>query len=66
MHELYDAPAVCDNCGPMKPQVLVTKRVYPEAIEFLERHAEVEYVNSDDGAHAPKSWPGVSAASREW
>jgi lactate dehydrogenase-like 2-hydroxyacid dehydrogenase len=33
----------------MKPKVLVTKRVYPEAIEILERHAEVEYVNSDDG-----------------
>lgn len=37
---------------PMKPQVLVTKRIYPEAIEFLERHAAVEYVNSDDGIGA--------------
>lgn len=36
----------------MKPPVLVTKRIYPEAIEFLERHAEVEYVNSDDGIGA--------------
>ena len=30
----------------------MTKRVFPEAIEFLERHAEVEYVNSDDGVSA--------------
>ena len=30
----------------------MTKRVYPEAIEFLERHAEVEYANSDDGLNA--------------
>ncbi len=52
MPELYDVAPVCDNCDPMKPQVLVTKRIYPEAIAFLERHAEVEYVNSDDGLSA--------------
>lgn len=36
----------------MKPQVLVTKRIYPQAIEFLRRHVEVEYVESDDGLTA--------------
>jgi len=46
---LYDDPSVCDNCPPMKPAVLVTKRIYPEAIEYLKQHAEVEYVDSDDG-----------------
>src|ERR1700736_5036240 len=33
----------------MKPAVLVTKRIYPEAIEYLKQHAELEYVESDDG-----------------
>jgi len=33
----------------MQPRVLVTKRVYPEAIEFLTQHAEVDYVSDDDG-----------------
>ena len=33
----------------MKPAVLVTKRIFPEAIELLRRHAEVDYVDSDDG-----------------
>ena len=33
----------------MKPSVLVTKRVYPEAIEYLTQHAEVDYVDNDDG-----------------
>ncbi len=33
----------------MKPRVLVTKRIYPEAIEYLQEHAEVEYVDNDDG-----------------
>ncbi len=32
----------------MKPPVLVTKRIYPEAIERLRAHAEVEYVRTDD------------------
>lgn len=36
----------------MKPHVLVTKRIYPEAIEYLRQHAEVEYVDSDDGLSA--------------
>jgi len=31
----------------MKPSVLVTKRIYPEAIEFLRCHAEVEYIMTD-------------------
>ena len=37
---------------PKKPAVLVTKRIYEEAIEFLKKHVEVEYVNSDDGLPA--------------
>ena len=36
----------------MKPAVLVTKRIYPEAIEFLAQHAEVDYANTDDGLAA--------------
>ena len=30
-------------------KVLVTKRIYPEAIEYLQRHAEVDYAGTDDG-----------------
>jgi lactate dehydrogenase-like 2-hydroxyacid dehydrogenase len=33
----------------MKPAVLVTKRVFPEAIALLREHTEVDYVDSDDG-----------------
>lgn len=33
----------------MQPSILVTKRVYPEAIEFLQQHADVDYVSTDDG-----------------
>lgn len=33
----------------MKPAVLVTKRIFPEAIELLRRHTELEYIDSDDG-----------------
>ena len=36
----------------MRPHVLVTKRVYPEAIEFLKKHAEVDYEGTDDGLAA--------------
>lgn len=36
----------------MKPCVLVTKRIYPEAIEYLKAHCEVDYVASDDGLSA--------------
>lgn len=43
---------MCDNCRPMKPPVLVTKRIYPEAIKYLEEHAQVDYANSDDGLPA--------------
>ena len=32
----------------MNPRVLVTRRVYPEAIEFLQQHAEVDYNDTDD------------------
>lgn len=36
----------------MPPSVLVTKRVYPEAIELLKAHADVDYVDNDDGLDA--------------
>jgi hypothetical protein len=29
--------------------VLVTKRVFPEAIEYLKAHVDVDYVDSEDG-----------------
>ena len=33
----------------MKPAVLVTKRIFPEAVELLRERAEVDYADSDDG-----------------
>ncbi len=33
----------------MKPRVLVTKRIFPEAIEYLKEHCEVDYEETDDG-----------------
>jgi two-component system response regulator NreC len=33
----------------MGPAILVTKRIFPEAVELLKRHAEVDYADSDDG-----------------
>jgi len=36
----------------MRPVVLVTKRIYPEAIEFLKQHVELDYAESDDGLAA--------------
>jgi gluconate 2-dehydrogenase len=36
----------------MRNRVLVTKRIYPEAVELLKQHAEVDYVDSDDGLSA--------------
>jgi lactate dehydrogenase-like 2-hydroxyacid dehydrogenase len=32
--------------------VLVTKRIYPEAVEFIRQHADVDYVSTDDGLTA--------------
>jgi lactate dehydrogenase-like 2-hydroxyacid dehydrogenase len=32
-----------------QPRVLVTKRVYPEAVELLRAHCDVDYVATDDG-----------------
>jgi glyoxylate reductase len=43
---------MCDNCDPMKPAVLVTKRIYPEAIAYLKERAEVDYEDTDDGLSA--------------
>jgi len=36
----------------MKPPVLVTKRIYPEAVEFLNQHCEVDDVGNDEGLAA--------------
>ena len=36
----------------MKPQVLVTKRIYPEAIEYLKQHCELDDVGDDAGLTA--------------
>src|SRR6266700_1609911 len=33
----------------MKPRVLVTKRIFPEAIDYLKEHCELDYEESDDG-----------------
>ncbi len=33
----------------MRSAVLVTKRIFPEAIQYLRQHADVDYVDSDDG-----------------
>jgi len=33
----------------MKPSVLITKRIYAEAVELLKQHAEVEYHDSGEG-----------------
>lgn len=52
MSGLYAAGGMCDNCVPMKPAILVTKRIYPEAIEYLKQRAEVDYEESDDGISA--------------
>jgi lactate dehydrogenase-like 2-hydroxyacid dehydrogenase len=43
---------MCDNLRSMKPAVLVTKRIFPEAIAFLKEHAELDYAESDDGLSA--------------
>ena len=43
----------------MKPSVLVTKRIYPEAIEILKGHAEVDYEATDEGL-APDALIGRS------
>lgn len=36
----------------MLPSVLVTKRIYPEAVELLKPYAEVDYVDNDDGLNS--------------
>jgi len=47
---LYDGPVLWDNSSSMK--VLVTKRVFPEAVEFLKQKFEVDYVSTDEGLSA--------------
>src|SRR6202161_414007 len=51
---LYAGGGMCDNCVPMKSVILVTKRIYPEAIEYLRQRAEVDYEESDDGLSVPQ------------
>jgi lactate dehydrogenase-like 2-hydroxyacid dehydrogenase len=38
----------------MKPSVLITKRVYQEAVDFLTPHAEVDYAGTDEGLTTPE------------
>jgi hypothetical protein len=38
----------------LRPRVLVTRRVYPEAVELLRRHFEVDYEGTDDGLTTPQ------------
>jgi lactate dehydrogenase-like 2-hydroxyacid dehydrogenase len=38
----------------MKPSVLVTKRIYPEAIDFLRQFADVDDVGTDEGLSTPE------------
>ncbi len=33
----------------MKPRVLVTKRIYPEAIDYLRQHCDIDYEETDMG-----------------
>ena len=33
----------------MKPSVLITKRIYPEAVDLMRRHCDVDYENTDEG-----------------
>jgi glyoxylate reductase len=37
----------------MRAQVLVTKRIFPEAIALLEQHADVDYEATDEGLTSP-------------
>ena len=37
----------------MRAQVLVTKRIFPEAIALLEQHADVDYEATDEGLTPP-------------
>src|SRR5271156_1522549 len=41
----------------MKPLVLVTKRIYPEAIEYLKQHCDVDDVGDDFGLPAAQLRP---------
>lgn len=36
----------------MKPSVLITKRIYPEAVDFIRRRCEVDYEAADEGLSA--------------
>src|SRR5215472_685692 len=38
----------------MRPRVLVTKRIFPEAIALLDEHAAVDYEGTDDGLTTPQ------------
>ncbi len=42
---------------PVKPAVLVTKRIYPEAIDYLSQHCEVDYNATDNGLPSDQLLP---------
>src|SRR5579872_6113295 len=44
----------------MKPKVLVTKRIFPEAIEYLREHCEVDYEETDDGLPSDQLLPRLA------
>src|ERR1039458_3262713 len=52
MSALYAAPGMCDNLHSMKPAVLVTKRIFPDARPSGQKPAELDYAESDDGMSA--------------
>jgi hypothetical protein len=33
----------------MRPNILVTKHVFPETVAFLKQHAEVDYADTQEG-----------------
>lgn len=47
---MYDAGQLCDNSSlEVMKKVLVTKRVFPEAVEYLKQRFAVDYVGTDEG-----------------
>jgi len=42
-------PSHCATIPTVKPSVLVTRKVYQEAIDYLRQHCEVDYEATDDG-----------------
>ncbi len=41
----------------MKPSVLITKRIFPEAIDYISQYCEIDYEETDDGLPAAELLP---------